>query len=252
MTPIAIGTKKAFKLEQKSLFFVSIKKFIFFLFDVMIDPQLLTYLEGFITDERKEGFLRILRQRTKFITVAIEDVFQLHNTSAVVRSCEVFGVQEAHVIEDKYGKRLDDKIAMGAQKWVDVHRYASTSECLSSLRQDGYRIVATTPHENACLLHNFEFTDKIALFFGTERNGLSNEVMDNADDFLKIPMCGFTESLNISVSAAIILQHLTTVLRNGDLPWQLTEGEKMEKRLDWTKKSVRSCEDVLARYYQQK
>ena len=218
----------------------------------MVDLNLLAYLEGFITPERKEGFLRVLEQRTKFITVAIEDVFQLHNTSAVVRSCEVFGVQEAHVIEGKYGRRLDDKIAMGAQKWVDVHRYGTTSECLNRLRQEGYRIIATTPHENARLLPDFEIKDKIALLFGTERDGLSKEAMDNSDDFLKIPMYGFTESLNIASSAAIILQHLTTKLRNSDLPWRLTEGEKLDKRLDWTKKSVRSCEDVLARYYQRK
>lgn len=215
----------------------------------MIDRKLLAYLEEFITPERKEGFIRVLQERTKFITVAIEDVFQLHNTSAVIRSCEVFGIQEAHVIENKYGKRLDDKIAMGAQKWVDVHRYKGTNDCIEGLKKKGYRIVATTPYENATLLDDYEFNDKIALFFGTERDGLSSDVTQKADDFLKIPMYGFTESLNISVSAAIILQELTNKLRRGNLNWPLTEEEKLDKMVDWTKKSIRSCEDVLARYY---
>lgn len=217
----------------------------------MKDEQLLEYLERFLTPGRKERFLRILEKRTKFITVAVEDVYQMHNTSAVVRSCDVFGVQEVHLIERRYGKRLDEEIAMGAQKWVDVHRYSDTSDCLSTLRQQGYKIIATTPHNDSCLLDDFVLTDKVALFFGTERNGLSEEVIEGADGFLKVPMVGFTESLNISVSAAIILQQLTTILRKGNLPWTLTEMEKQEKRLDWSKKSIRSIGDILKRYGQE-
>lgn len=215
----------------------------------MVDEQLLTYLEEFITIERKERFLKILEARTKFITVAIEDVFQMHNTSAVIRSCEVFGIQTAHVIEDRFGKRLDKNIAMGAQQWVDVERYENTKSCVSHLRGEGYQIIATTPHIDSCLLEAFEVDKKSALFFGTEKEGLSEEVMQVADGFLKIPMVGFTESLNISVSAAIILQYLTTKLKQQELPWQLSDSEKLEKRLDWTKKSIKSLDDILLRYY---
>ena len=215
----------------------------------MVDQQLLDYLESFVSEARKERFARVLEERTRFITVAIEDVFQLHNTSAVIRSCEVFGIQDAHVIEDRFGKRLDKNIAMGAQQWVDVHRHRTTGECLSRLKEQGYKIIATTPHNDSSLLHDFSFNDKIALFFGTEKEGLSSTVMAEADGFLKIPMVGFTESLNISVSAAIILQHLTSQLRKGSLPWPLTTEEKLEKRLDWTKKSIKSIDDILYRYY---
>lgn len=215
----------------------------------MFDQKLLDYLEGFITPERKARFLDILEERTNYITVAIEDVYQMHNTSAVVRSCDVFGVQQAHLIENKFGKRLDKDIAMGAQQWVDLYRYKTTTDCIDTLRQKGYKIVATTPHGENCSLTNFKFDGKTALFFGTERDGLSKEVLEKADSFLKIPMVGFTESLNISVSAAIILQNLTSQLRNENVNWRLTEDEKLEKRLDWTKKSVRSLNDVLARYY---
>jgi len=215
----------------------------------MVDYKLLHYLEDFITPERKARFLNILEERTNYITVAIEDVYQMHNTSAVVRSCDVFGVQQAHLIESKFGKRLDKDIAMGAQQWVDLNRYNTTTDCIDTLKSQGYKIVATTPHVNNCSLRNFKLQGKTALFFGTERDGLSKEVLKKADSFLKIPMVGFTESLNISVSAAIILHTLTSQLRIGNINWGLTEEEKLEKRLDWTKKSVRSLEDVLARFY---
>ena len=214
----------------------------------MVDQKLLDYLEDFITPDRKARFLDILEERTNYITVAIEDVYQMHNTSAVVRSCDVFGVQQAHLIESKFGKRLDKDIAMGAQQWVDIKRYNNTTDCIDTLRSQGYKIVATTPRGNNCSLADFKFDGRTALFFGTERDGLSKEVLDKADSFLKIPMVGFTESLNISVSAAIILHTLTNQLRNKNINWRLTEEEKLEKRLDWTKKSVRSLNDVLSRF----
>lgn len=215
----------------------------------MIDHQLLTYLEGFITPKRKQRFLDILEERTTYITVAVEDVYQMHNMSAVIRSCDIFGIQEAHLIENKYSKRLDKSISMGAQQWVDTKRYGTTMDCIAELKREGYHIVATTPHENGVLLPDFRFSGKTALFFGTERDGLSQEVMGNADSFLTIPMVGFTESLNISVSAAIILHRLTSLLRKTEVDWHLNEDQKLERRLDWTKKSVRSIDDVLARYY---
>ncbi len=217
-----------------------------------MNEELLCYLEDFISEERRDRFISVLKERTKFITVAIEDVYQMHNTSAVIRSCESFGIQEAHLIEGRFGKRLDKNIAMGAQQWVDVHRYDSCTEALEQLRALGYQIVATTPHDDGTLLSKFNFDSKIALFFGTEKEGLSDEVLASADSFLKIPMVGFTESLNISVSAAIILQDLTTKLKQTNLPWELKEKEITEKRLDWTKKSIKSIEEILIRYYRTK
>ncbi|MEK6155645.1 RNA methyltransferase [Flavobacteriaceae bacterium 3-367] len=216
----------------------------------MIDAKLLSYLETFVTPERKQRFLEVLQERTKYITVAVEDVFQLHNASAVIRSCEVFGIQEAHLIENRFGKRLDKNIAMGAQQWVDVHRYPNAGECIAHLAGQGYQIIATSPHKATCLLDDFTITDKIALFFGTEKEGLSETVMQRADGFIKIPMVGFTESLNISVSAAIILHALTQQLRKSTIDWQLTETEKLEKQLDWIQKSIKSIDDILARYHE--
>jgi len=212
------------------------------------ESEYLAYLEDFITENRKEKFLKVLAQRTNHFTIAIEDIFQLHNTSAVMRSCEVFGIQNLHVVEEKYGKSIDKEIAMGAQKWVDVNRYNSNLECVKALKEKGYQIIATTPHENDCLLDDFDISKPSAIFFGTERDGLSEEIMAEADGFLKIPMAGFTESLNISVSAAIIIQNIMSRLRKTDLDWQLSEEEMISRRLDWTKNSIKDIKRIEQRY----
>ncbi|MBT8293739.1 MAG: RNA methyltransferase [Eudoraea sp.] len=214
----------------------------------MIDLDLLSYLETYITPERLKRFSDVLSERTNYITVAIEDVFQMHNASAVIRSCDVFGIQEAHIIEDRFGQRLDKNIAMGAQQWVDIERYTTAKSCIRKLRKDGYKIVATIPNNDATSLEDFKLEDKVALFFGTEKEGLSPEVLEQADTYLKIPMWGFSESLNISVSAAIILYNLTLQLKNSNLPWHLSEREIMEKRLEWTKKSIKSIDKIIERY----
>ena len=212
--------------------------------------ELLNYLEEFLTENRKEGFLRVLKNRTKHFTIAMEDVYQLHNTSAVMRSCEVFGVQELNVIEQKFGKRIDSEIAMGAQKWVDVNRFNTVQSCIDAKRAEGYQIIATTPHNDSCMLHEFDITKPSAIFFGTEKNGLSEEVIEQADGFIKIPMVGYTESLNISVSAAIIIQDITTRLRQSNINWQLSEEEILDKRLDWTRKSIKDIDFIERKFYE--
>ncbi len=214
----------------------------------MIDLDLLSYLETYITPERLKRFNDVLSERTNYITVAIEDVFQMHNASAVIRSCDVFGIQKAHIIEDRFGQRLDKNIAMGAQKWVDIERYATVKSCIRDLQGDGYKIIATTPNNDSTLLEDFKLENKIALFFGTEKEGLSPEVLEHADCTLKIPMAGFSESLNISVSAAILLYNLTLQLKKSNLLWHLTEKEILEKRFDWTKKSIKSIDEIIERY----
>ncbi len=218
----------------------------------MIDLDLLAYLEGFLTESRKEKFLKILESRTNHFTIAMEDVYQLHNTSAVMRSCEVFGIQELNVVEQKYGKRIDTEIAMGAQKWVDINRFNSMQNCMDSLREKGYQIIATTPHNDSCMLHEFDISKRSAIFFGTEKEGLSQEVIEQADGYLKIPMVGFTESLNISVSAAIIIQDITNRLRQSDLNWQLTAEEILQKRLTWTRNSIKDIKRIEERYFSEK
>ena len=215
----------------------------------MVDLDYLAYLEGFLTEQRKARFMEVLCNRTNHFTVAVEDVFQFHNTSAVMRSCEVFGIQELNIVEQRFGKDIDKEIAMGAQKWVDINKFDTIGNCIDSLRSKGYQIIATTPHDDSCSLHEFDVTKKSALFFGTEKEGLSQEVMQKADGYLKIPMVGFTESLNISVSAAIIIQDITTRLRQSDLNWELSPEEILEKRLLWAKNSIKDIKRIEERYY---
>ena len=213
-----------------------------------MDNQLLEHLLSFLTERRKNIFEEVISKRTRHFTVATEDVYQLHNTSAIMRSCDVFGVQDLHVIEEKVSKKIDREIAMGAQKWVNIDRHHSTKECIDNLKENGYQIIATTPHNNSTELKDFDISKKSAFFFGKEKEGLSDIVLEAADGYLKIPMYGFTESLNISVSAAIILQTLITKVKDSDVVWELSELEKNEIKLQWAKMSIKSSTEIIERF----
>lgn len=213
-----------------------------------MDLDLLQYLKTYLTERRKDRFKKVLSERTRHFTVVTEDVYQLHNTSAVMRTCDVFGIQDLHVVEEKVSKRIDKEIAMGAQKWVTLKRYNSIKDCIKTLKNSGYQIIATTPHDNSTMLHEFDTSKKSAFFFGKEAEGLSNTVMEAADGFLKIPMYGFTESLNISVSAAIILQSVVSTLKQSDINWQLSEEEIPEIEMEWVKRTIKASDEIIERY----
>ena len=208
------------------------------------NTKLLTYLEGFVTEKRKNLFRQILKNRTRHFTVVLEDIYQQHNSSAVIRSCEIFGIQDVHLIENKYISNVSKNIAKGSQKWLSFHNYKketnNTKTCLNSLKGKGYQLIATSPHHNSCLLHDFDITKKSAFIFGVEKTGVSNEVINNADGILKIPMVGFTESLNISVAAAIILENLTYKLRTSSINWNLTHKEEEELYTQWIEKTIKN------------
>lgn len=207
------------------------------------DKELYAFLSGFLSEERKEKFERHIRNRTRYVTIAVEDIFQPHNASAVLRSAECFGVQDVHVIENRNTYNPNPDVVMGAHKWLSLRKHNGTSEAIKALRNDGYRIVATTPHTNDCLVSELDLSKgKVALIFGTELEGISQSVMDEADEFVKIPMFGFTESFNISVSAAICLYELLPKLRKMDLPWQLSPEEQEAILLQWAKSSINKPE----------
>lgn len=220
----------------------------------MIDEKLLTYFEGFLTEKRKTLFKRILEERTRHFTVVLEDIYQAHNASAVVRTADIFGVQDVHAIENKYTNKVSRHVAKGSQKWLTQYNYRedgdNTKVCLSKLKQQGYQIIATTPHNDSCLLQDFDFFKKSAFVFGVEKDGVSDDVKEQADGFLKIPMVGFTESLNISVAAAIILQDVTTKLRNSEVAWKLSDKEKEILYFDWVKKTIKNVDKIEERYHQ--
>jgi tRNA (guanosine-2'-O-)-methyltransferase len=222
----------------------------------MIDEKLLEYFEGYLTDNRKTLFKKVLEDRTRHFSVVLEDIYQPHNASAVVRTCDIFGVQDIHVIENKYTNKVSRHVAKGSQKWITSKRYKSdgdnTQICLDKLREKGYQIIATTPHNNSCLLQNFDISKKSAFVFGVEAEGVSETVKEQADGFLKIPMVGFTESLNISVAAAIILQDITTKLRNSELDWQLSKEEKDILYYNWVKKTIKNVDKIEDHYNKSK
>jgi len=220
------------------------------------NKKLITYLENFVSERRRNLFDTILSKRTKHITVVLEDLFEKHNISAVARSCDIFGIQDLHIIENKYSSYVSNHVAKGAQKWIDFHNYNkeehNTQICIDKLRANGYQIIATTPHTDSCILEDFDVTKKTAFVFGVEKAGVSNLVINQADGLLKIPMVGFTESLNISVAAALILNSTTTKLRNSNINWQLSDKEKEKIKLDWMKKSIKSIDLIIERFKQNK
>ncbi|MDB2571074.1 MAG: RNA methyltransferase [Polaribacter sp.] len=220
----------------------------------MMDQKLLAYLEGYLTEKRKALFKKVLEDRTRHFTVVLEDIFQPHNASAVVRTCDIFGIQDVHAIENKYNNKISRHVAKGSQKWLSYNRYRddrdNTKSCLASLKEKGYQIIATTPHNDSCLLQDFDVTKKSAFVFGVESEGVSETVIENADGFLKIPMVGFTESLNISVAAAIILQEVTSKLRNSEVDWKLSDEEKQMLYFNWVKTTIKNVDKIEA-YYQQ-
>uniref|UniRef100_UPI00404A3DB6 TrmH family RNA methyltransferase n=1 Tax=Flavobacterium sp. TaxID=239 RepID=UPI00404A3DB6 len=217
----------------------------------MKDLAYYNYLKEFLTESRIEKIDSVLSKRTQHFTVCIEDVFQLHNTSAVMRTCDVFGIQSLHVINQRFEKNIDTEIAMGAQKWVDVFKYNQTQEAIDSLKKKGYRIIATSPNKQHKTITEFSIDEKAAFFFGTERNGLTDSVLQQADELIHIPMVGFTESLNISVAAAIILQELTQKLRNSTIEWQLSEDAFFDKRIQWFENSIKHIDSIKKAYLKQ-
>ena len=214
--------------------------------------EILSYLEDYVTENRKDNFKKVLSNRTRHFSVALENIYQEHNSSAVVRSCDIFGIQDLHVIENNYKSKVSRHVAKGAQKWLTFHRYKkdlnNTQECINQLKNNGYQIIATTPHNDSCLLHEFDISKKSAFVFGVEKTGVSNQILNQADGFLKIPMVGFTESLNISVAAAIILENVTTRVRNSNIKWKLSKSEKIELYTEWVEKSIKNVNMIKDSY----
>ena len=207
------------------------------------DQAFLDFLYQFITDERKERFEEVLAWRTRHITVVLEDIFQPHNASAVLRSCDLTGIQDVHIVENNFSFDINPDVVMGSTKWLDIHHYNeqefNTPEVIDRLHQEGYQIVATCPHQNDFSPETLPLDQPIALLFGTEKTGLTDYALEHADKYVQIPMHGFTESFNISVSAALLMYTLTHRLHEmTDVDWHLTEDEKQKARLEWSRRTL--------------
>jgi tRNA (guanosine-2'-O-)-methyltransferase len=214
---------------------------------------LIQHLTQSVTNQRLAKMNTVLDQRTRHITMVLENIFQPHNGSAVVRSAECFGIQDLHIIENDYAYKVNPDIVMGAAKWVTMTRYQNpdgenTKRCLTQLKNKGYKIVATSLREDSIPLNDLAIDQPIALCLGAEENGLSQQAHDLADEWIHIPMRGFTQSYNISVSAALCLQALTNKLRQSGIKWGLSAEEKEAVKLQWLMRSTRHS-DAIVRHY---
>ncbi len=218
-----------------------------------MSKELVNYLKEFVTEKRYDLFNKVLDYRTRYFSVALEDIYQSQNASAVLRSADCFGVQDIHIIENRNKYNINPDVAVGSPKWLNLYTYNeksnNTLDAINHLKKQGYRIIATTPHTNDVSLHDFDITKgKFVMLFGTEYDGVTQTVIDNADEYLRIPMYGFTESYNISVSAALVMQYLSDKIRDSKLDWHLTQKERDELMLDWILKTIKRPEELVKRF----
>lgn len=200
----------------------------------------------FFSENKRALFDRLAPLRTRHISVVLEDIYQSHNASAVLRSCDCFGVQDVHVVEARNPFNPAGDVAVGSSKWVDYYRYNSIQDVYRNLHAKGYRIVATLPHENDTMIGDLDISQPTALVFGTELTGLTQEAIDGADAYVKIPMYGFTESFNISVCAALSLFSLTERMRRDtSLQWRLSDDNLLDLKLHWAMQAVKDGEKVI-------
>lgn len=208
------------------------------------------YMSGFLTGERIQTLRRTLAMRTRYMTILTENTFHPQNASALVRHCEAFGVQDLHTVETMCRFDPSVNIVRGTDKWIDIIRHDSTEEAIASLKASGYRIVATTPHRESCTPETFDVEKgRFCLVFGTEHAGVSPQIISAADEFLRIPMCGMVESLNVSASAAILIYMLSQRMRLSDVEWRLSEAECSEVMFRWVMSSVRDARRILERRF---
>jgi tRNA (guanosine-2'-O-)-methyltransferase len=220
-----------------------------------LNPAFIAHLANFVSPEKLARFDEALRERTRHLTIVLEDVYQRQNASAVLRNCDCFGIQDVHIIENELPFLVNPDIARGAAQWLTLHHYyeqkSNTAACLQSLRERGYRIVATSPSAESIAPAEFDVTTKTALLFGTEQRGLSKLALEQADAFVTIPMHGLTRSFNLSVAVALCLYELMRKLRQSDVAWQLTADECAELRATWIrfvlKKRLREHEETFLR-----
>ncbi len=218
------------------------------------ERALIKYLFELITPQRSERINTILANRTDYLTVVIEDIYQEHNHGAIMRSCECFGVQQVHVIDGHYEKRIAQRMARGAEKWVDVHRYGEesypTEACINGLKEKGYKIAVTSPNPRAVTCSELQLDQPIALVMGAEKKGVSKKAKELADIEVTIPMVGFTESLNVSVATALLVNGLSDRIRKEVDHWELSDERLQQLRLDWALKSIPRPNSIISMFEQ--
>ena len=211
------------------------------------------YLSEFVTDYKNDLFRRLIAERTSYVTMVLEDFYQQHNCSAVLSSCDFFGIKNVNIIENMNTFTDNSEISMGASDWLTIHRHRkrenNTIETIDILKSQGYRIIATTPHEQDTFIDQIDLhKGKMAFCMGTELTGLSDDVLTRADEFVKVPMYGFTESYNVSVCAALLMYSVVQRLRQTEIDWHLSDEERDQVIFAWYKRSIKASAQILKRF----
>jgi tRNA (guanosine-2'-O-)-methyltransferase len=205
----------------------------------LISPQL--------TDERKERIRVAVEARTYNVVPVLENIYDRGNISAVLRSAEAMGCQRAHVIELGERFKSANRVAQGADKWVDVQKWQSTESCTTELRKQGFQIFATHLDERARPIGELDFSKPTAIVFGNEKDGISKEMIEQCDQTVIIPMQGFVQSFNISVAAAISLYHIHSErTRKLGQAGDMNEDEKEVLRAEFSLRSSKNPERLLS------
>lgn len=206
------------------------------------------YLKQFLTEERLNKIEHFSQESSDFVLPVMEDIYQYRNAAAIVRSVEACGFHHVIALEEENVFNPNLKVTKGAETWVQVEKMPSNLNALLEIKKRGYKILAVSPEKNATLLPDYEVKEPIALVFGTELEGVSNEILDFADETLAIPMYGFTKSFNVSVAAAICMYELKQKLISSDLDYKLSEEKLLRMKIRWSVNSIRSGEEILKKY----
>lgn len=186
---------------------------------------------------RKERIEQVLAHRTRTVTVVLDRLEDTFNMAAVLRTCEAMGLQDVHVVRNPEAPfRPNGTVTQGCDKWLDLHLYRDFSTCADALHARGYRVLASALREGATSLFDLRFDQKVALVFGNERFGVSDEALAKCDGIFWIPMRGFTRSMNVSAAASACItravgwriEHLGA---NGDLSPEETSALREQFQL---------------------
>lgn len=206
------------------------------------------YLQQFLTQERFEKIDFFATQSSDFVLPVMEDVYQFRNAAAIVRSAEACGFHKIIAMEKHNVFQPNLDLTKGADTWVEVEKVPAKLSSIKEIKNRGYKIVAVSPEKNAVSLPDFEITEPVALTFGTEWKGVSDEILDFADETLSIPMYGFTQSFNVSVAAAICFYELKQKLIKANVSHFLDEEKALRMKIRWAVNSIRSGNEILEKY----
>ena len=186
------------------------------------------YLKQFLTDERLSKIEHFSQESSDFVLPVMEDVYQFRNAAAIVRSVEACGFHHVVALEEENVFNPNLKVTKGAETWVKVEKIPNNLDSLKEIKNRGYKILAVSPENNATMLPDYEVKEPIALVFGTELEGVSDEILEFADETLAIPMFGFTKSFNVSVAAAICMYELKQKLIKSGIEYQFSDQKLLE------------------------